>query len=81
VACGKPVIACIGGNAFLEELGIGLSVHPDDLEAIRAGILRYLSMDTGELEALSQRAVEFAKNELSINRQLEHRMRIWMKGS
>jgi glycosyltransferase involved in cell wall biosynthesis len=77
VACGKPVVSGPGGNRFLEKEYLGSIVKGADLEGISNAVLYWLSLTQAQREIHRDKAAEFARKNLSVEKALNDRLNFW----
>jgi glycosyltransferase involved in cell wall biosynthesis len=76
-ACGKPAIAGLRTNGYLEAAGLGTLVDPRNNVAIVQALNHWLSKSPAELEALCDRAVAYARAHLAVQHTIEKRLAFW----
>lgn len=77
LACGKPAIVTPGGNDFVEQEQIGFIVNPYDKDAFVKAAEKILRLDEEAYNAISYRAREYAKQNLSYRSKVEQRLKLW----
>ena len=77
IACEKPVIATPGGNAFLEEAGLGTIVEHHDISGFVTALKKWLDRSEEEKVEHERNAFKFAQRYLSVEKALADRMDFW----
>lgn len=77
VACGKPVVTSIGGNASIVEHGLGSAVDASDGRAVSAALLKWLGLSAQAKVDHSVRAFSYARQHLSITATVGERLDFW----
>jgi glycosyltransferase involved in cell wall biosynthesis len=77
LACGKPVVASSGGNAFLAKENLGSIVEVADIDLIEQAVEKWISLTQEERMTYSKRAVDFAHKNLSVTKAVQDRIDFW----
>ena len=77
LACGKPVIATPGSNDFLATLNLGSIIKPYDIGAMAREIDRWLSLTKEEHMEFANRAIQYAREHLSVQHAVAKRIALW----
>jgi glycosyltransferase involved in cell wall biosynthesis len=77
VACGKPVVACGGGNEFLKGQGLGSIVDGGDQALINSELERWLGKSAAERQQHASRARAFAVANLGVDSTIKQRLAFW----
>jgi glycosyltransferase involved in cell wall biosynthesis len=77
LACGKAVITCMDGDHEFVRSGLVQAVNPEDITGIINQIRRILKRPGDNVISESQRAVDFAQANLSTQKMIERRLKIY----
>ena len=73
MAVGRPIIACINGEAarLVEEAGAGLSVPSEDAQGLAAAVLRLYESPIEELETMAVNGRKYFKENFDHDRLID----------
>jgi glycosyltransferase involved in cell wall biosynthesis len=77
LACGRPVVADYRGDHFVAQDGLGSLVNGSDLDAVADEVRKWLTLTEDEARQFSLEAAEYAREHLSVQRALDHRLTAW----
>ena len=77
LACGKPVIVSPGSNGFVKEEGLGFIVEPYDKKRFVESACQLLEMSEDAYNAISMRACNYARQNLTYKSKIEKRLSLW----
>jgi len=77
IACGKPVVSGPGGNLFLEQEELGSIVDGNNFVQIAKAVSFWFSLPKEKVLAHCDKAVRFARANLSVEKSLNDRLEFW----